>query len=176
MCLSILIHPGWVSYPPKVITKWEERLEGRLHLPSCFIASAQDLEGEAARAGRKRRSFKRARVDEDQMTSFYHLLTEKQQQYLRKYIELWQEKYEEDPSSNPRCVFDLTQDPNERPRMSKPPQYKLPTVMTGSSRFWVPSLGRWLIAKELAAAMGWAAWGQLWRAVFFNFRIMSCPK
>ncbi len=41
-----------------------------------------------------------------------------------------------------------------RARMSK--GGIMPTIVRNSARLWVPALGRWLLAKELSVALGWA--------------------
>ena len=139
-------------------------------LTSCFIATRDDVADrrthEEARKSKKKGATggcappktKCRKMD----VGFQHLLTQKQKEYLQKYTELWRAAYGEDPKGNDRCVFDLTQDPNERPRTTKPPHYRLPCILTGSRRYWVPYLDRWLLPKELAAAMGWDAFVTPW--------------
>ena len=100
----------------------------------------------------KGKSAKRARTD-----GWEYLLTAKMKTYKRLYERLWREKYGEEPSTNPNCIFDLSWNPAERPGRMSTKDGVIPTLTRNSSRFWSPYLRRWLLPPELAAASGWEA-------------------
>jgi hypothetical protein len=75
----------------------------------------------------------------------------------------WQTKHHRNPDEDLECVFDLSKSPS-RSRCSAT-RGVLPTITrVNAPRFWLPARKRWLLRRELAAAMGYPVYSQLARA------------
>ena len=86
-----------------------------------------------------------------------YLLTAKQRQYLDVYLERFSRLT---ASARKDWVCDLTQNPKERPSQSSS-SGSMPTLRHSGSLFWAPSLRRWLLPCELAAASGFPVFAEL---------------
>ena len=135
----------------------------QVHVPAsaCFVASAEDvLQAENRQRRRHRFSLRPhgleacpsqspARAPEPGWAQF---LTANQLLVLKDYEDEWWRQRMTPPESDPDCVFDLSQTGHRKRMTCKKGQ--LPTTTTNSSRFWAPSLRRWLLPKEIAASQG----------------------
>ena len=83
-----------------------------------------------------------------------YLLTETQRDYLDKYTLMWKQEIKTNPTEDAGCLFDLSQDPDHR-RMWSGAKRQIPTLRHAGNILWSASLGRWILASELALAMGY---------------------
>ena len=81
-----------------------------------------------------------------------YLLTVRQRERFVTYSSLWRNQVGSCPDSDANCVFDLSQNPEHRPRTSS--RGSLPCALSGNSLFWSPARKRWMLPVELAAAYG----------------------
>ena len=121
-----------------------------LTVSSVFKASPSDVL-QAENLYRKKRKLPQVEVCSP---DWKFLLTEKQQGYLDIYILLWKKEMKTNPTEDPGCLFDLSQDPEHR-KMWSGPTRSIPTLRHAGNILWSPRLGRWMLASELALAMGY---------------------
>ena len=139
----------------KVVAAFAREFPCKFPLSSVFVATEDDVQSEYdAAKGRKQK--KRQRLDEEVRPSgsgkFEALLTAKQQGYLKIYEYKWKLLHTQAPNEDASCLFDLSQNPEKKPRQSRGGM--APTVLKKSHRLWSPFLGRWLLKKELAVMLG----------------------
>ena len=96
--------------------------------------------------------------------SWKYLLSIHQKARLKKYTQKWWNGKGCPADRDTCCVFNLTQNPDFTLSWTTA-QGRMPTFTTGCSRMWVPVLRRWLLPRELAAAMGFPTYGVLAAAV-----------
>jgi len=157
----------------KVVQEFAIKIPGGHYLESTYIATPEEVQ--AAKQEYSKRLRKRRRVSTStggEPQCWTHLLTDKQREYLATYVEMWRLKYNERPEDNMSCVFDLSQNPEKRARMSR--NGVLPTIVRNSGRLWVPALGRWLLAKEVAVSLGWAICVTLMAKQVFSCNLCFC--
>lgn len=120
-----------------------------IELPDVYIASDTELL-EAENGRRLRRKLSRL----TQTSSCWkYLLTPHQQEYLSKYESLWLSRFNKQASLDPYAIFDLTQNPEQRPCTTTRNQ-GLPCIRHAGNLLWIPCRGRWLLPIEAAAASG----------------------
>ena len=89
-----------------------------------------------------------------------YLLTSRQQTVLAKLSAEWLQRHQRKPIQDPECVFDL----HRSLQQSSCPAVrgKLPTLTTTNVRsLWLPHKRRWLLHRELSAAMGYPVYRDL---------------
>ena len=125
-------------------------------ISSCFVAREDEiLDFEIA--CRKRKGLSPTLVPS---LCWKYLLTEKQLEFLQRYECLWVQRTSAASTDESVCVFDLIQNPKERPSLTSK-SGSLPTLRHSGSCFWSSFLGRWLLPRELAAASGFPVTGSL---------------
>lgn len=91
-----------------------------------------------------------------------YLLSPAQRRLVQTLRAQWQTKHHRNPDEDLECVWDLSKSPS-RSRCSAT-RGVLPTITRKTVRFWLPARKRWLLRRELAAAMGYPVYSQLARA------------
>lgn len=102
------------------------------------------------------------------------LLTQKQHQYLTQYCHMWQSLRGAEASSDECCVVDLTQNPQKRPSWSL--RGPIPTLRHAGCLLWLPSRRRWLLARELAVAHGFAVDPQCAKAAYVAYDAITASE
>ncbi len=119
-------------------------------LSYCFVACQADILGEE-NAARARRGLAPRR--DRRTVGWEYLLTVHQKRRLREYCSAFVEREGREPSTELTCLFNLTQNPRARPNQTTRAG-EMPTITRQSKLLWSPSMRRWLLPVELAAASG----------------------
>ena len=82
-----------------------------------------------------------------------YLLTPMQREYLAAYMSMWRKEIGSEPSHDAGCLFDLSQNPAFR-KMWSGVNRQIPTLRHAGNILWSHKHGRWILASELALAMG----------------------
>jgi hypothetical protein len=112
-----------------------------------FATDAQLLNAENYMRNHRRLAPRTARSND-----WSYLLTEKQRGYIATFRNVWIKQVGSSPESDANCIFDISQNPEHRPRTSA--RGSLPSLTSGSSMFWSPAHKRFMLPVELAAACG----------------------
>ncbi len=115
---------------------------GVVSFSSCFVATGEELRAEENK-WRRRRGLAVLAQTAPISRDWSYLLTPWQRARLQNYHAM-------SPNAD---AFNLGQNPGARPGIAL--HGRLPTITRNSGLWWVPRLGRWMVAKELAAASGY---------------------
>jgi hypothetical protein len=88
-----------------------------------------------------------------QCVGWERLLTPRQHDALEYYNLMWHARFVGDPVRSDWLVYDLGDSPWVRLKWNVSSQ-KLPGIRRNGGKLFLPSLGRWLMQKELLASMG----------------------
>lgn len=111
-----------------VTAAFEREFPCRYPLSSAFISTEEEQQQEYDNSKKKKQQQKKARLDLEEVRPSAHrqwegLLTDKQRGYLKMYLAKWKEEHYADtgilPEEDPSCLFDLSQDPAQKPRQSR---------------------------------------------------------
>ena len=140
---------------PTLYTAVSQEVSQAAHVSLSALAGASQVEllaEENAARARVRRLPPRS-DDDGPSKDWTYLLNDRQQLVLTALLAQWQRKYHVDAKDDDQCVFMLFRS-CDRSRIHS--RGVIPTLTSGSSRnCWMPALGRWLLHRELAAAMGY---------------------
>ena len=91
-----------------------------------------------------------------------YLLSPSQRRLVQSLRAQWWSKHHTNPDKDLECVWDLSKSPSRSSCSAT--RGVLPTITRNCHRFWLPARRRWLLRRELAAAMGYPVYPQLARA------------
>ena len=103
-----------------------------------------------------------------------YLLSPAQRRVKQTLCAQWHTKYHRNPDKDMECVWDLCKSPSR----NRCPANRgvLPTITRANvSRLWLPARKRWLLRRELAAAMGYPVYPRLARAGRVAEDIVTSP-
>ncbi|CAE7348555.1 unnamed protein product [Symbiodinium sp. CCMP2592] len=124
---------------------------GCSQVSACMAVTSDEERLQCENKARKKRGLHPLTKASDDWS---YLLTDKQRQYLKNYIQRWTSSsgLEHPPALFPDdLLMNLAQDPLVRPGTFR----YMPTLRASGNILWSPAKKRWMLESELALAMGW---------------------